>query len=400
MNWDVDIANELAEYADELKNITYSLDDGRKLNFAEAALLIQGSAMIYSRKVEYLYTLTHQTLEMMAEKKKQQQRDRLPEDDESLWGRDVDEFLTLDDLTPAANIDVVEDAAAMPARNLLSRTPIAFLPSMDRSSGHLLSSKGDVIGRKDDFRMNTSVIADNGALLLDSTIAAQAAVSIRSPPVAAVAAVPDAEMHIRLEDFPVEEGGFGGPDHEMDDDDDELALGGGGDFGAGGAGSDDELGGGNRASALPLVGGNVDDPEDELGVSGGDFLDLASPSFVGKSAGRNALNMSLGGDYADPWAQMDPHATIPSASKPMRIGKTYRLPKIADKEAEGAEPTTKSGRRTAKQLQKEQEGEALVLPVVSVDAFLESMAAAEDPKGAATVARGPNFMAGPSFRGA
>lgn len=70
MNWDVDIAQELEEYAQELQAVTVSFDQGvSKLNFAEAALLIQGSALIYSRKVEYLYTLAYQTLELVAEKR-------------------------------------------------------------------------------------------------------------------------------------------------------------------------------------------------------------------------------------------------------------------------------------------------------------------------------------------
>lgn len=39
------------------------------MNFAEAALLIQGSACVYSRKVEYLYALVYQTLDLIASKK-------------------------------------------------------------------------------------------------------------------------------------------------------------------------------------------------------------------------------------------------------------------------------------------------------------------------------------------
>lgn len=38
-------------------------------NFAEAALLIQGSACIYSKKVEYLYRLVYETLDLLASKK-------------------------------------------------------------------------------------------------------------------------------------------------------------------------------------------------------------------------------------------------------------------------------------------------------------------------------------------
>jgi len=47
----IDIAQELEEYLGEIDLITYSFDGaGNSLNFAQAALLIQGSACVYSRK--------------------------------------------------------------------------------------------------------------------------------------------------------------------------------------------------------------------------------------------------------------------------------------------------------------------------------------------------------------
>ena len=52
-NWSIDIASELEEYLTELESITISFDDGHTLDFAEAALLIQGSACIYSKKVRH-----------------------------------------------------------------------------------------------------------------------------------------------------------------------------------------------------------------------------------------------------------------------------------------------------------------------------------------------------------
>ena len=83
-NWDVDVASQLEEY---LLEVIYKIDEKRfifvqleqisigfegsnnKMNFAEAALVIQGSACVYSRKVEYLYALVYQALELMASKK-------------------------------------------------------------------------------------------------------------------------------------------------------------------------------------------------------------------------------------------------------------------------------------------------------------------------------------------
>jgi len=96
-NWDVDLANELEDYIAEIEKITYSFEGLNNLNFAEgqfgrriflfgennsngrfssssclllpAALLIQGSACVYSRKVEYLYNLVYQTLELVSSKR-------------------------------------------------------------------------------------------------------------------------------------------------------------------------------------------------------------------------------------------------------------------------------------------------------------------------------------------
>lgn len=69
-NWSIDIAKELEDYLSELELITFSFDGGKTaLNFSEAALLIQGSACIYSKKVEYLYGLVFKTLEMVADKR-------------------------------------------------------------------------------------------------------------------------------------------------------------------------------------------------------------------------------------------------------------------------------------------------------------------------------------------
>ena len=65
-NWNIDVAHDLEEYLDELADVEISFDGGKtSLNFAQAALLIQGSACIYSRKVEYLYTLIYRTLDMI-----------------------------------------------------------------------------------------------------------------------------------------------------------------------------------------------------------------------------------------------------------------------------------------------------------------------------------------------
>ena len=70
-NWDIDIAESLENYLDELENlsVTFDISGNKDLNFAEAALLIQGSTAIYSKKVEYLHQLVIQALSMITNQK-------------------------------------------------------------------------------------------------------------------------------------------------------------------------------------------------------------------------------------------------------------------------------------------------------------------------------------------
>ena len=64
-NWDIDVAAELTEYAEIVDRMSQSASimnsDLNEVNFAQAALLIQNSASIYSRKVQYLFNLTRET---------------------------------------------------------------------------------------------------------------------------------------------------------------------------------------------------------------------------------------------------------------------------------------------------------------------------------------------------
>lgn len=95
-NWDVDIASDLGEYLHELEGVTIGVGQtGTTLNFAEgltdflgilpdpivgtnpsplssptaAALLIQGTTTVYSKKVEYLHKLVYEALQNVAEQR-------------------------------------------------------------------------------------------------------------------------------------------------------------------------------------------------------------------------------------------------------------------------------------------------------------------------------------------
>ncbi|KAI9123306.1 hypothetical protein K1719_006195 [Acacia pycnantha] len=77
-NWEVNLAKKLEEYLLKICSgeITGAEEEGHiSVNFAEAALLLQGSIQVYSRKVEYLYTLVLRALEFLSQKRLQDQLD-------------------------------------------------------------------------------------------------------------------------------------------------------------------------------------------------------------------------------------------------------------------------------------------------------------------------------------
>jgi len=96
--------NSLEDYLDDLDTIKITLDGGAsKLNFAEAALLIQGTSAVYARKVEYLYTLVYKTLEALTDKKRQEEK-KGDDGDDAEMSFDVElNFLLLDDAITEGN---------------------------------------------------------------------------------------------------------------------------------------------------------------------------------------------------------------------------------------------------------------------------------------------------------
>ncbi|XP_017702185.2 condensin-2 complex subunit H2 isoform X2 [Phoenix dactylifera] len=103
-NWEVDLAKNLEEYLLMICSGEIPSDQDHALhsvNFAEAALLLQGSVQVYSRKVEYLYSLVLHALEFLSLKRQYQQENAsIHPDGES--GAVINEgneiFLGLDDV--------------------------------------------------------------------------------------------------------------------------------------------------------------------------------------------------------------------------------------------------------------------------------------------------------------
>uniref|UniRef100_A0A4W5K3L6 Condensin-2 complex subunit H2 n=1 Tax=Hucho hucho TaxID=62062 RepID=A0A4W5K3L6_9TELE len=163
-NWDIDVASELADYLEELDDMCISFDGGKTtLNFAEAALLIQGSACIYSKKVEHLYNLVYQTLDYINDRNKKKDKQAVTSGEDGTDGassnnaNDDGGFDSLDQDTTdvslqsemkiEANTNV--DVAPLPPESLIP--PEAF----EKQKLLLISLKGEVLGSCKDFRMNT-----------------------------------------------------------------------------------------------------------------------------------------------------------------------------------------------------------------------------------------------------
>ncbi|XP_010548979.1 PREDICTED: condensin-2 complex subunit H2 [Tarenaya hassleriana] len=105
-NWDVDLSDKLEEYLLKICSgeIMGNEDDGQiTVNFAEAALLLQGSAQVYSKKVEYLYNLVLHTLEFLSKQREQEQSEGVSAQAEETCSRQVsdeenDLFWNVDDI--------------------------------------------------------------------------------------------------------------------------------------------------------------------------------------------------------------------------------------------------------------------------------------------------------------
>ncbi|XP_033124599.1 condensin-2 complex subunit H2-like [Anneissia japonica] len=144
------------------------------MNFAEAALLIQGSACIYSKKVEYLYTLVYQTLDLLANRRKQQLPSSLDnegnDEDVSVAKGNIDrEFLLLDDVKDSNNVDMKDGDHNDNVIQLMVQTPMSLQKLDDvNKDTPLLSQKGEMLGNRSDFRFNTGSILPSGLLLMDT----------------------------------------------------------------------------------------------------------------------------------------------------------------------------------------------------------------------------------------
>nr|XP_045007588.1 condensin-2 complex subunit H2 isoform X3 [Jaculus jaculus] len=175
-NWEVDLAAQLGEYLEELDQICISFDEGKTtMNFIEAALLIQGSACVYSKKVEYLYSLVYQALDFISGKRRAKQLSSVQGDGTNEAANSCppqeaeDEFLSLDDFPDSrANVSLKNDQAPTELV-IIPLLPMALVApdELEKNSSPLYSCQGEVLASRKDFRMNRCTPHPRGAFMLE-----------------------------------------------------------------------------------------------------------------------------------------------------------------------------------------------------------------------------------------
>ncbi|KAG7267433.1 hypothetical protein CRUP_021338 [Coryphaenoides rupestris] len=194
-NWDIDVASELNDYLEELDAMCITFDGGKiKLNFAEAALLIQGSACIYSKKVELLYSLVYQTMDYVNHKNNKRDKQAGPSDKEDADGKETDDNEDCDSLFKPLDCSASEES-----QDIESTTPVLVVPlppeslilpeTHEKQKLPLISAKGEVLGSHKDFRINTFIpgaqdfiLLSRGRGCLSDTVGAEDTGGHRHPP--------------------------------------------------------------------------------------------------------------------------------------------------------------------------------------------------------------------------
>lgn len=179
-NWEVDIAKYLEEYLEELAEVQITFDGGETLmNFAEAAMLIQGSATVYSKKVEFLWQMVLQMLDLLSSRRNVDSVEAGDGKEGNGGGKaPLDfslDFNSVDNIGEGRNIDLREedqDEAEDSRRRgfkFLPATPLHLVEKEGEKSQHRVSllMKNEIFGAKDDFRINRSYLTPMGMLCME-----------------------------------------------------------------------------------------------------------------------------------------------------------------------------------------------------------------------------------------
>nr|CAB3264225.1 condensin-2 complex subunit H2-like [Phallusia mammillata] len=161
-NWNIDIANVLEDYLEEMEKMTFTFDGGKtNLNFAEASYLIQGTACVWGKKVEYLHSLVHKTLEMISKN----QHDKENENNRAAATNDRQHHDENDDKYCKVQIGqkgkklVGCDEVSVP---MWKPAEVVDRSNLDSRGTPLLNAKGEVMTYYGDVKCDFSTILASG----------------------------------------------------------------------------------------------------------------------------------------------------------------------------------------------------------------------------------------------
>ena len=279
-NWNIDLASQLEEYLEEIEQVEITFDNGKsQIDFVQAALLIQGSTHVFSRKVEYLYTLVVQTLDLLSSQKKLEQVTNSPHPTSRAHNQTTFDLLTLDDV-PTRDSELKESILVKDTR-LIPETPTALLANTSCvPATPLYNTSREVIGHRQDFHLLTAIPHHSGTLLLEPSLAS----FLNTEPFNTTAISPhDACMH----------GDDGGSGYDS-------------------PGCPDSPSTPHRSAPPSSV---INLPH------------TASIAQLFQSGdANNEKNLSVG-SLANPLMNLlNPYDTMPGSEKPFKKGKTYRIP--------------------------------------------------------------------------
>uniref|UniRef100_A0A0K0D7R3 CNDH2_N domain-containing protein n=1 Tax=Angiostrongylus cantonensis TaxID=6313 RepID=A0A0K0D7R3_ANGCA len=182
-NFETDISKELDDYCLSLGEVAaneeFGIDNQHRFNFAEAAMLIQGSAFVFGRKVDYLHSQAMHFFETLQPQKTKKTKKIAQEDDDEGFVEENEAAIDPCDLVDYGSLKPcnVESLYRVHAKSKykgnppkIKIMPMSLLPlAENEKSGAMIYSVGhrvEVVGNVDDFRMNYGFLNSRGVLLL------------------------------------------------------------------------------------------------------------------------------------------------------------------------------------------------------------------------------------------
>ncbi|XP_011658583.1 condensin-2 complex subunit H2 [Cucumis sativus] len=162
LNWEVDLAQNLERYLLQICSGEFQSDEDENhtVNFAEAALLLQGSIQVYSRKVEYLYSLVLRALEFLSERRQQHHLEGNSIEAEQNGSHKIDEGEN--DL-----YWVSEDVPVDPKNTLDSTKEDVWLNQTVKPPANLIVLEGDCLDSSDNGELDSYLLATASNIFQD-----------------------------------------------------------------------------------------------------------------------------------------------------------------------------------------------------------------------------------------